>query len=60
MTTERQPVEGPYPPWPPPYEQSAWLDVHDKTIQVEGDPETEEAFAASYDFLDEGISEIGA
>src|SRR5215213_6185596 len=51
MATERQPVEGQPPPWPPAYERSAWLDVHDETIQVEGDPETEEEFAAAYDFL---------
>src|SRR5258706_7383969 len=52
MATERQP-EGTQQPvaWPPAYEQSVWLDVHDETIQVEGDPETEEEFAAAYDFL---------
>src|SRR4051812_1038285 len=52
MATERQ-IEGTQQPaaWPPAYEQSAWLDVHNKAIQVEGDPETEEAFAAAYDFL---------
>lgn len=33
------------------YEQSAWLDVHNKAIQVEGDPETPEAFAEAYHFL---------
>jgi hypothetical protein len=51
MSTERQPTEGSYPAWPPLYEQSAWLDVADKTIRVEGDPETPEDFAAGYDFL---------
>lgn len=51
MATERQSVEGPYPPWPPLYERSAWLDVTDKTIQVEGDPETPEVFAEAYHFL---------
>src|SRR5215216_4093616 len=51
MATERQPVEGPYPAWPPAYEQSPWLDVHNKAIQVEGDPNTEEAFAGAYHFL---------
>lgn len=51
MATERQLIEGPYPPWPPPYEQSTWLDVHNKAIQVEGDPETPEAFAEAYHFL---------
>lgn len=51
MATERQPAEGQHPAWAPAYERSAWLDVHDKTIQVEGDPETPEEFAAAYDFL---------
>src|SRR5436853_1848772 len=52
MATERLPAEGRHgAAWAPAYERSAWLDVHDETIQVEGDPETEEAFAAAYDFL---------
>src|SRR5436853_3203153 len=51
MGIERPPVEGPYPAWPPAYERSQWLDVHTKAIQVEGDPDTDEAFAAAYDFL---------
>src|SRR5690242_18496591 len=51
MATERPPAEGPYPAWPPPYEQSAWLDVNDKTIQVEGDPETPEGLGEAYHFL---------
>src|SRR5215210_1550364 len=51
MATERQPAEGQLLAWPPAYEQSAWLDVHNEDIQVEGDPETEEEFAAAYDFL---------
>src|SRR3954471_7636266 len=52
MVIERQP-EGKQPAaaWPPAYERSQWLDVYNKDIQVEGDPETEEAFAAAYDFL---------
>src|SRR5437899_1873709 len=51
MATERPSAEGPFPAWPPAYERSTWLDVQNKAIQVEGDPETEEAFAAAYDFL---------
>lgn len=51
MATERQPAEGSYPTWPPPYEQSAWLDFTDKTIRVEGDPETPEGFGEAYHFL---------
>jgi hypothetical protein len=52
MATERLPAEGRQAPaWPPAYEQSAWLDVHNQAIQVEGEPETEEEFAAAYDFL---------
>src|SRR5215212_1933703 len=52
MATERQPVEGrQIPAWAPAYEGSAWLDVYNKDIQVEGDPETAEEFAAAYDFL---------
>lgn len=51
MGIERQPVDEQYPAWPPPYERSAWLDVTDKTIQVEGDPATPEAFAEAYHFL---------
>src|SRR5204862_1631519 len=43
--------EDPYPAWPPAYEQATRLDVDNKDIHVEGDPETEEAFAAAYDFL---------
>ena len=41
MATERQ-IEGTQQPaaWSPAYEQSAWLDVHNKEIQVEGDPVT--------------------
>jgi len=35
----------------PAYEQSAWLDAHNPALEVEGDPETPEAFAAAYDFL---------
>lgn len=37
--------------WAPDYEHSAWLDVDDKTIQVEGDPETPEGFGEAYRFL---------
>src|SRR4051794_38182189 len=52
MATERQPVEDrQIPAWVPAYERSAWLDVDNKDIQVEGDPEMAEAFAAAYDFL---------
>src|SRR5437764_14724544 len=51
MATERPPAEGQPPAWAPAYEQSAWLDVDNQAIQVEGDPETPEAFAAAYDFL---------
>lgn len=36
---------------PPAYERSRWLDVHNPALQVEGDPETPEEFAAAYDFL---------
>src|SRR5436309_2462237 len=52
MQQERQP-EGKQPAaaWPPAYERSAWLDVRNTAIQVEGDPETEAEFAAAYDFL---------
>ena len=39
------------PAAPPTYEQSPWLDAHNPALQVEGDPETPEAFAATYDFL---------
>jgi len=35
-----------------------WLDVHDETIQVEDDPETQEEFAATYDFLACGLRSI--
>src|SRR5437762_2666155 len=51
MVIERQPAEELYPAWPPAYERSAWLDVHNKAIQVEGDPETPEEFAEAYHFL---------
>ena len=48
MATERQPVAGQQiPAWAPAYEQAAWLDVEHKDLQVEGDPETAEAFAAA-------------
>ena len=36
---------------PAAYERSAWLDAHHQALQVEGDPETPEAFAATYHFL---------
>ena len=36
---------------PPAYEQSAWLDAHNPALEVEGDPETPEEFAAAYEFL---------
>ena len=36
------------------YERSAWLDAHDQALQVEGDPETPEAFAQTYDFSASG------
>lgn len=52
MAAERQPTEDrSIPVWAPDYERSAWLDIYDQTIQVEGDPETPEEFAAAYDFL---------
>src|SRR5947207_14152079 len=52
MEQERRSTEGEHvPAWPPAYERSAWLDVHNQAIHVEGDPETEEEFAAAYDFL---------
>ena len=53
MAQERLSPEGMQPPdaWPSAYEQSPWLDVHNAEIQVEGDPETEEEFAATYEFL---------
>src|SRR4051812_12899765 len=52
MATERLPAaDRQIPDWAPAYEQSPWLDVHHKEVHVEGDPETEEEFAAAYDFL---------
>lgn len=40
------------PPFAPPaYEHSPWLDAHNHARPVEGDPETPEAFAAAYEFL---------
>lgn len=53
MATEHQPAEGDQITlWRRDYEHSAWLNVEDKTICVEGDPETWAEFAAAYDFLD--------
>lgn len=37
--------------WMRDYEHSAWLNVEDQTIQVEGDPKTKAEFAAASDFL---------
>ncbi len=53
MPQERLSQERAQPPAvrPREYERSAWLDAHKPEIQVEGDPETEEEFAAAYDFL---------
>jgi hypothetical protein len=52
MPQERLSLEKRHPPtWPPAYERSPWLDARNKAIQVEGDPQTAEAFAAAYDFL---------
>src|SRR2546423_7488691 len=48
LSAERQ---QPAVAWPPTYERSAWVDIYNTAIQVEGDPDTEEAFAAAYDFL---------
>jgi hypothetical protein len=53
MQQERLSAEGKQPAvaWSPAYEQSVWLDIRDKTLQIEGDPETPEAFAEAYHFL---------
>src|SRR3954465_1896940 len=48
LAAERQPLVA---AWPPAYEHSPWLDVHNRAIQVEGDPATTEEFAAADDFL---------
>lgn len=47
MATERIPP----PATPRAYESSPWLDARTQTLEVEGDPETPAAFAATYEFL---------
>jgi len=51
MATERQPLEAYPPAWAPAYERSAWLDVHNQAIEVEGDPATSKGFTEAYHFL---------